>query len=799
MKRICTLVLFFSFIMSGVSDPKKPKKPKGCTKYSCNDWDWKNGKGLFDPHTIRWPLHYTGDVYKDYADGGNHQIDVEFHHYGKKHRVHLKDYRGSAYHKDPWFLDKGIAMNDPFKCEAYLHDEPKWKDNTCAMVQAGYEDKVIHFDGPGCSKIIREWTIIDWCKWEPNGINNSKPEKYALVKNLWDHSIYFAYGKHPHDIEHDGWYTFQQVIKVLDEDPPELAHTEDQEFDLEGECHAKIWLKNKVVDYGPCPGYKTQVEVTIYDSEDDLVYNRWLSVKNYEEFKLNVGYLPAGWYKVHYHLKDGCNNVNDIYHKLKIVDKNPPHLICIKDLSTAISNEYGATIWAKDFVHKATGPCYDNYLTYSFAKDSVVTSLNFQCPDGPGIQEMEVYVTASNGVWASCNVTLMVADHYECSDTSMQIAGKITTRYGNVIEGASAVVYGDGEMIASSKSNARGIYGVQGIPLDFNKAEVTAIVSEKSKRGIDAVDLIYMLRHVTGVAPFKRVEQLAVADINNDGTVDMKDYWDLTYIIYDLPGVEVEYEPWKFYGDHLRFSGITNHIKFTSPVKMYRFKHEYNLIGIKTGDVNFSWTPFKSATSRSNAISYYTQKPGTQMKSIQVHIPSEGDIRTAAIFIDENAVGSTTRVSNGSESLPFVIEEIDGKTALIILSESSLSGVLVHIETSADLSINKSGILFDTQIEEEGRAINWRLEEKVFEDNPGIVIRPNPFDEFFEISLKTDAQETLNIDIFDAGGRLIFSQNWAVDRGFNKKVLDGSLFRSGLHIVKLSNNTRTIVQRIIKN
>ena len=429
MRLSLTLVLIFSIITHGFSDPKKPKKPAKCTVYSCSDWDWQNKKGLFDPHSIRWPLHYNGKVFKDKVDGGHYDIDVVFNHYGKKTRVPLKHYRNSVYHADPWFLDKGIKMNDPFYCEYWTDDRPYWKESHCSMINYTHEDTQINFDGPSCSKIIREWTIIDWCKWEPNGVSNQKNEKYVLVKDLNTHSVYFSYGSGHHDIEHDGWYTFQQEIKVLDKDPPTIKKCDDLEFDLEGECETKVKIWSKAFDSGPCPGEKLTVELKLYKTNGYAVTSKWLHTKHNKDFEVNLGYLPAGDYLIHWTVTDGCNNHGGCTQKLRVIDKNPPHLICLQDLSSAISDDDGVTIWASDFVHKVEGPCYDDNLTYSFAKDTLISSLKFECPDGIGLNELEVFVKASNGVYASCNTTFFVADHAQCDPDAMQIAGKVTDKF----------------------------------------------------------------------------------------------------------------------------------------------------------------------------------------------------------------------------------------------------------------------------------------------------------------------------------------------------------------------------------
>jgi len=136
----------------------------------------------------------------------------------------LHEYRRSPHNKDGRLLIKGIKMNDPFYCVAEANNEPRWKDNSCAMIAATFEDKQVFVDGPSCSKIVRQWAVVDWCKWEPNTKANTRPENYALVKNLFTQNTYWAYGRQPEDIERDGWYTFDQVIKILDKDPPALAN-----------------------------------------------------------------------------------------------------------------------------------------------------------------------------------------------------------------------------------------------------------------------------------------------------------------------------------------------------------------------------------------------------------------------------------------------------------------------------------------------------------------------------------------------------------------------------------------------
>ena len=394
MRLLFTLVVISSFITSSYADPKKPK-PKKCTIYTCTDYDWVQGLGRFDPTTIEWPLHYTGEVFKDRKDGGNIDIEIAISNRFKKFRFPLHEFRNSDYLKDPWFLDKGISMNPPFVCEANPRDEVRFKTSSCAQVLSSFEDRVLYSQGASCGKILREWLVVDWCEYEPNTVANTKDERYVLVHDFDHKRSYFAYGRGNNDFERDGWYTFTQVINIFDEDPPALASCDDITVELENACTTKVQLKNRASDTGRCPSNEIQIELEVskdIDGKKNVVLTKWFRVATDKEFTVDLGYLEKGEYHLDWALSDGCNNNSVCSQKLIILDRNPPNIICIQDLSTSISDEYGASIWAADFVHKVEGPCHDNDLTFSFFPDTVVQSLTFNCPDGPGLNLSLIHI-----------------------------------------------------------------------------------------------------------------------------------------------------------------------------------------------------------------------------------------------------------------------------------------------------------------------------------------------------------------------------------------------------------------------
>ena len=74
------------------------------------------------------------------------------------------------------------------------YDHPIINDDACDQVATTYEDQVLPVAAPACFKILRKWTIIDWCQYDPNYISQN-----GATPGRWEHV---------------------QIIKVTDNDAP---------------------------------------------------------------------------------------------------------------------------------------------------------------------------------------------------------------------------------------------------------------------------------------------------------------------------------------------------------------------------------------------------------------------------------------------------------------------------------------------------------------------------------------------------------------------------------------------------
>ena len=89
-------------------------------------------------------------------------------------------------HLDP-FDDIVWPLNyETKKCHSVLdpsnlpapYDKPTFSDDNCSLVAIHHKDQVFKFVDGACEKILRTWTVIDWCTYNDN-IPGYKPVSYT--------------------------------------------------------------------------------------------------------------------------------------------------------------------------------------------------------------------------------------------------------------------------------------------------------------------------------------------------------------------------------------------------------------------------------------------------------------------------------------------------------------------------------------------------------------------------------------------------------------------------------------------
>jgi subtilisin-like proprotein convertase family protein len=490
------------------------------------------------------------------------------------------------------------------------YDKPDIDDDNCSLVAAHYKDQVFKFVDGSCEKILRTWTVIDWCQYNEN-----------------------------FPVRGEGWYEHVQIIKLSYNIPPKF-----EDISLQSQ---KTCIDRTVASYGNCEGL---VDFTMEASGDCPEGNINLKFK-YEIYTENGNTLifsdtlkrfkrtlKIGKYRVKWTVADRCGNISFCTHYVDVIESKLPTPYCISSLTTAVMNANNGTvsIWAKDYDRGSFDNCTpDSLLIFTFFGETPVDSLIkkehyfngdglkankndyengvaqiwipskrtsgiiFDCFDIPnGISQdipLDIWVTDLAGNQDFCTITLILQDNNgicpDIPDDLIAINGKVS-RDQNVIKGVDVTIESIvPEVNKTIKSDANGNYSFASLP-KANNFTISMTDNRNILNGVSTLDLVMIQRHILGIEVLNDPKKIIAADVDNNSKVTASD---LVALRKNILGISNEFpngqKSWRF---------ITNNQVFTDPSKPFPFTEKYvytqlndnkvnqNFFGIKIGDVNNS-------------------------------------------------------------------------------------------------------------------------------------------------------------------------------------------------------------------
>lgn len=293
-------------------------------------------------------------------------------------------------------------------CDPNIHPDvtgkPTWVPSECSMIGYNYTDK-LYTVSPGCKKILRKWTLIDWCQ-ESGGYNSNQ--------STW---------------------IYTQTIKIVESTPPVFTCIPDITV-FANDCKwGKVTALPLTIDPATCGGNFEITNNSTYATEKKADLS---------------GTYPVGTTKVVYTVKYACGSKKTCTVNVTVKPKAPT-AICISSLSVAlmgmdtnndgVNDEGMVQIWAKDLNWKSETKCGYNPLRFSFSTDPNDMSKTFTC-DHVGKNSVKMYVTDSKGGQSYCVVEIDVqnngANIENCEpviDTTSNDTTTIQTRFsasGNI-------------------------------------------------------------------------------------------------------------------------------------------------------------------------------------------------------------------------------------------------------------------------------------------------------------------------------------------------------------------------------
>jgi hypothetical protein len=405
----------------------------------------------------------------------------------------------------------------------------------------------------------------------------------------------------------DGYYTFTQEIKVVDNEAPEWVDCSDMEFcSFEEDCEpTEIELVCPAVD-------------NCTDSAD-LVYQYFIDAFNDGTVDITgVGFdasgaYPNGTHKVTFKVSDQCGNFNTCTKLFTISDCKKPTPICHAVSIELMPSTGMAEVWATSL---EVGDSYDNCTEYgdlqilvervsdlgagqdapdADAAGSVVVSCDDLPPNTMSpIVEVAVWVGDEAGNWDYCVTTITVQDWMgACGGTmNAELSSYISNEELEPIELVDVELTGTNGTQSATSGNS----GV--VSFNVFQAGQYTIAPQKDinpLNGVSTYDLLLMQKHLLGIKSLSSPYKLIAADVNNNCNISISDIIELRKLILAPSGANFSNNTsWRFVDGAYTFPNPNKPCNFME-TKMFDVQgsglNSASFVAVKIGDVSGDHTP----------------------------------------------------------------------------------------------------------------------------------------------------------------------------------------------------------------
>ncbi len=507
----------------------------------------------------------------------------------------------------------GLSSLDPDALDnAFNENAINANTSVCNDLAIGYDDLVFYNVDNACLKILRTWTVVDWC-----------------LANAGNNTLADATRQHT------------QEIKIFDNEPPVATLPSVTVETFSDNCEMMVDSLIATVTDACTDMFGNQENITTFT----ITYADGRTPRNGTGTDAS-GVFPVGTNTITWTVEDHCGNVADYTTSVTVVDAKAPTPYCLAAVVTATMNTDGSVeIWADDYSLGGEDNC-DTDLDVYFESNGQI-SRRFDCNDIPnGVQaniELRIVFEDDAGNSDFCRVQLILQDNESdlCTDTGSlaAITGNVHNEEFETIEEVMVSLLSDSEAMNSQMMTINdGEYAFMNLTPGIGYS-VSGQKDDHPLNGVSTLDIVIIQRHILGSTPLDSPYKVIAADANNDQNVTAIDLIELRKLIL---GITNEFPngqtPWRFpveaqnfvnssdpfpYEENITYAGLNEHMA------------DQDFVGVKIGDVNgsaiVSGLKSNEDTDRrsSNAVTFEMQErtldAGTQV-TIPVTVANMNDI-----------------------------------------------------------------------------------------------------------------------------------------------------------------------------
>jgi hypothetical protein len=523
--------------------------------------------------------------------------------------------------------------------------EPKIFFETCELVAVSKDDKTFTVVPDACFKIIRTWTVINWCVVGANvdqevveaseaqfgfplsncdfdGDNDCDTRTFRDSWNrlTGNHPVtgqpykqrpgasdaasslpIYNPDTDPDSDPWDGYITYEQVIKVNDTGKPQFVNgCPQQNIDiLDNTCLANIALNFPNIDDCVEDQYiKKNARIKIGNVWTNVIVNGVAQ---------NLPPVAPGIYEVEYKAEDMCNNQSVCNSTLRVADKKKPTPYCEFGLVIELMNTTPpmVQVWASDFDKGSFDNC-PGTLQFSFSSNTSYTGRTFDC-DSVDVQiPIQMWVTDAAGNKDYCETFIVIQDNMtQCPDTlSVAVAGLIETEQSQGVADVNVQLSGSDQM--SMMTGNDGMFSFDVTP--GGDYTISPLKDDNPLNGVTTFDLVLITKHILGVQLLNSPYKIIAADANKSNSVTTFDLVQLRKLILFIDSDFPNNTSWRFVDKNYVFPDPTNPWSqpFPEVVSMNNVTSAQlsaNFVAVKIGDVNGNAQPnFAAEPQDRNAV-----------------------------------------------------------------------------------------------------------------------------------------------------------------------------------------------------
>jgi hypothetical protein len=437
---------------------------------------------------------------------------------------------------------------------------PVITNDECEMIATSYTDT--QFDVVGsdhCMKIFRDWTVINWCEYNP-GHDEAFPQNDSTPLKG--------------DIEDDYYATYTQVIKVIDNTAPEVTTADALVVSEDADaCHTDIAVADVEALFGLADNCG---DVEDYHNFGDL-----------EPYLNNTGTtfvnVPVGTYEVSRTSVDACGNAGTAVNTVTVEPKAPT-AYCTDNLVIDLMVAGMATVNAADFNFASSDNCSATAdLSYAFSSDINNTEMTVDC-DNLGDNTVEMWVFDTDGQTDYCVVTLTVQNNNgaDCGTGTLTVTGAVNTESANAVNGVTVEINGG---LFSAVTSADGTYEITGLAQGTD-ITVAPSLDDAITNGVTTFDIVKITRHILGIEELDSAYKMIAADANNTATITTLDIVAIRKAILQIETAFPNNTSWRFV-DANQVMNSDNPFAFAEVININNIDAniDANFIAIKVGDV----------------------------------------------------------------------------------------------------------------------------------------------------------------------------------------------------------------------